>query len=228
MTRPGWPSHWQTVVLKETFRFTTKPRGLRYAAYDEVPFVPMDMIPAGRLFFDQFETRKGSEVTSGTYFEPGDILVPKITPSFENGKQGIISKLPLPFGVATTEVIPIAEIPGISDKTYLFYYLLRHEVRTELAGTMAGTTGRQRLNQSVLENLEIPLPPLPEQRAIAHILRAVQAAREARQREVSLERERKAALDGAPVHPRHPRRADEADADWGDAGELGASRLSES
>ena len=35
---------------------------------------------------------------------------------------------------------------------------------------------------------------LPEQRAIAHILRAVQAAREARQREVSLERERKAAL----------------------------------
>ena len=42
--------------------------------------------------------------------------------------------------------------------------------------------------------MPIPLPPLPEQRAIAHILRAVQAAREARQREVSLERERKAAL----------------------------------
>ena len=42
--------------------------------------------------------------------------------------------------------------------------------------------------------MSLPLPPIPEQRAIAHVLRAVQAAREARQREVNLERERKAAL----------------------------------
>ena len=50
------------------------------------------------------------------------------------------------------------------------------------------------LQRGDVESIVIPFPPLPEQRAIAHILRAVQAAREARQREVSLERERKAAL----------------------------------
>jgi len=50
------------------------------------------------------------------------------------------------------------------------------------------------LQRGDVESIVIPLPPLPEQRAIARVLRGVQAAREARQREVVLERERKAAL----------------------------------
>ncbi len=154
----------------------------------------MEVIPIGTIYFDQYVLKSQDELTSGTYFELGDVLLAKITPSFENGKQGIIEDLPTPFGIATTEVIPIRGIPGVSDKLFLFYYLLRHNIRAELAGKMEGTTGRQRLNKSTLENLEIPLPPLAEQRAIAHTLRTVQAARAARQREAALERERKAAL----------------------------------
>jgi type I restriction enzyme S subunit len=48
--------------------------------------------------------------------------------------------------------------------------------------------------RNIILNLMIPLPSFPEQRAIARALRAVQAAREARLRELALERERKAAL----------------------------------
>ena len=54
--------------------------------------------------------------------------------------------------------------------------------------------GQASISLEKLRSVRLPLPPIDEQRAIAHILRAVQAAREARQREVSLERERKAAL----------------------------------
>ena len=112
----------------------------------------------------------------------------------KNGKQCIIEELPTPFGIATTEVLPIREVVGVSDNRFLFYYLLRPEVRTLLTGRMQGSTGRQRLGKETLINLQLLLPPLPEQRAIASVLGAIQEAKFARQKEIALERERKAAL----------------------------------
>jgi type I restriction enzyme, S subunit len=120
--------------------------------------------------------------------------VPKITPSFENGKQGIVRDLPTAFGIATTEVIPIAELPGVSSREFLFYYLLKDDVRAALAAKMEGSTGRQRLRKDLLEELRIPFPPLPEQRAIAHVLSKLQAAAEAQAGIAEKARELKRAL----------------------------------
>ena len=50
------------------------------------------------------------------------------------------------------------------------------------------------VSQATLSACPIPLPPLPEQRAIASVLGAIQEAKFARQKEIALERERKAAL----------------------------------
>ena len=160
------PLNWQIVRFGEVATFTKKPKDLRYLDYNEVPFVPMRLIPIATLFSKEFIVKPSDALGSGTYFEPGDILLAKITPSFENGKQSIIEDLPTPFGIATTEVIPIREVEGVSDKIYLFYYLLVPDVRALLTSRMKGTTGRLRLGAEALANLEIPLPPLAEQRRI--------------------------------------------------------------
>ena len=178
------PESWETVALGKVTVFTKKPRDLRYSDYSEVPFVPMELIPIAKLFSQEFILKTNDELKSGTYFEPGDILLPKITPSFENGKQCIIKELPTPFGIATTEVIPIREMEGVSDISYLFYYLLLPNIRISLAGKMQGTTGRQRLSKDALVNLQIPLPPLPEQRAIASIFQAIDEKTAALEKEV--------------------------------------------
>lgn len=53
---------------------------------------------------------------------------------------------------------------------------------------MEGTTGRRRLPKAVVQSLQIPLPPLPEQQEIARMLQAVDARIEA-------EEKKKAALE---------------------------------
>lgn len=168
------PADWNVVAVHDKYTFTQKPRGLRYDTFDLIPFVPMDLVPFRKIAFYDYILKKPSEFSSGTYFEAGDFLLPKITPSFENGKQGIIPELPNGFGVATTEVIPIKRIEGVSDIGFLFYYLLKDDVRVALAGKMEGSTGRQRLSKTVVESLPIPFPPLPEQRAIASVLSTIQ------------------------------------------------------
>ena len=160
------PLNWRIARFGEVATFTKKPKDLRYSDYNEVPFVPMRLIPIATLFLKEFILKPSDALGSGTYFEPEDILLAKITPSFENGKQCIIQELPTPFGIATTEVIPIREVKGVSDKFYLFFYLLVPNVRALLTGKMKGTTGRLRLGTEALANLEIPLPPLAEQRRI--------------------------------------------------------------
>lgn len=194
MSKSPVPANWQVVTFGEIVNFTKKPKDIRYSDYDQIPFVPMEFVPDDQLYFNNFKLVDIENLTSGTYFEPGDVLLAKITPSFENGKQGIIEELPLPFGIATTEVIPFRGIANVSDTLYLFFYLLRKGVRAELAGTMQGTTGRQRLAKISLQSLELWLPPIEEQQAITTVLRAAQDAISARQQEVALERERKAAL----------------------------------
>ena len=188
------PEEWEVVRLADKYRFTSKPRGLKYEAFSEIPFVPMEFVPAGKMYFNDYILKQPKELSSGTYFEPNDILIPKITPSFENGKQGIIPSLPTPFGIATTEVIPVGESPGVSDREYLFYYLLKDDVRSTLAAKMEGSTGRQRLRKDLIKELQIPFPPLPEQRAIAHVLSKIQAAAQDRAAIAGRARELKRAL----------------------------------
>ena len=74
---------------------------------------------------------------------------------------------------------------------FLFYLLLH--TKKELQTQSSGSTFKS-INKTTINNFRIPLPPLPEQRAIAHILHTIQEAKFTRQREIALEREHKAAL----------------------------------
>lgn len=175
------PESWAWQPLGRHYRITKRPRGLNYAMSDRIPFAPMEAVPAGGSARIQYEFREPGAISSGTYFERGDILLARITPSFENGKQGRADDLPKEFGVGSTELTPLQPIAS-ADPWYLFYYLLHPEVREFLAGKMEGSTARQRVPEQALLDLPVPTPPPEEQAAIAAALQLVQRARELEER----------------------------------------------
>ncbi|WP_148883210.1 restriction endonuclease subunit S [Thermococcus aciditolerans] len=132
----------------------------------EAVFIPMELIPE-RGIFARYEIRKSEEVKSYSYCEPGDILLAKITPSFENGKQGIVPEVPSEFALATTEVYAIyPKDKTLIETMYLFHFLRSSYARRILEEQMLGTTGRQRVPKEAVLKLQIPLPPLKEQKHI--------------------------------------------------------------
>lgn len=158
----------------DTYEVTRKPRGLDTSSLAAIPFASMADIPQGGAYAPDFTLKAQTEIKSGTYFERGDILVAKITPSFENGKQALTTELPTPFGFATTEVIPLRPRTEGHDRRLLFFYLLHPDVRRHVAERMEGTTGRQRVPEEVLLDLPFPEFEPEEQTAVSDSLETIQ------------------------------------------------------
>ena len=115
---------------------------------------------------DNFENYKG-----GAKFKNGDTIMARITPCLENGKTAYISSLEeneVAFG--STEYIVLRNIANVSDSKYIYYLAIYPLIRNIAIQSMVGSSGRQRVQQSVLENYEFMLPPICEQNRIANLL----------------------------------------------------------
>ncbi len=164
--------NWRSVG--EAYEITKKPRGLDVGLLTTIPFASMESIPQGGEYTPNYTEKPPKQIRSGTYFERGDILVAKITPSWENGKQAFATELSTPFGFATTEVIPLRPRTDGEDSRFLFFYLLHPDIRSYVAERMEGTTGRQRIPKDVVLNLPFPEFNHKEQTEIANSLELIQ------------------------------------------------------
>lgn len=132
----------------------------------QVSFVPMEDLPTDRPDFLPSRTRKVSEVIKGyTCFREGDVLLAKITPCFENGKAAIAANLINGIGFGSTEFYVLRATPRILPE-FIYYIVTRRVFREEGADNMAGTAGQQRVRRDFLDNYEIPLPTLEQQRKV--------------------------------------------------------------
>ena len=112
--------------------------------------------------------------SGGTKFSNGDTIMARITPCLENGKTAFVdclNKDEVAFG--STEFIVLRAKPGVSDAQFVYYLATSPEFRQVAIKSMVGSSGRQRVQQPVLENLELVVPELPEQERIGKFLAAI-------------------------------------------------------
>ncbi|MFC8537731.1 restriction endonuclease subunit S [Streptomyces sp. NPDC057249] len=143
----------------------------RLADNDELTFVPMEAVwPDSRLDLTRRRT-KSAVATGYTRFQDGDVLVPKITPTFEASRSVLIQGLLGGVGAGTTELHVVRPGPDI-DPQFLLYTVNTHTFLRLGASEMYGVAGQQRVPDSFLRDLRVRLPSLPEQRCIADFLNA--------------------------------------------------------
>jgi len=102
--------------------------------------------------------------SGGTKFRNGDTIMARITPCLENGKTakvGILEEGEVAFG--STEYIVFRAKEGV-DEDFLYYLICSPLVRDPAIKSMVGSSGRQRVQTDVVQNLEIMLPPYEEQK----------------------------------------------------------------
>lgn len=94
-------------------------------------------------------------------------------------------------GVLASTMVRLDPFPELLDRSFLYFFLLTQFEK--LNSTTTGSTVPH-VNKTIFRGLPIPLPPLPEQRAIAYVLLCVQHAKEATKKIIAAARELKKSL----------------------------------
>lgn len=113
-----------------------------------------------------------TEYKGGTKFQNGDTLLVRITPCLENGKTAFVNILKddeVAFG--STEYFVLRAKEKVMDPYYLYYLVTTSAFRKVAIKSMTGTSGRQRAQKEAIENFNLDLPSLIEQKRIAYKLK---------------------------------------------------------
>ncbi|MBB3111784.1 type I restriction enzyme S subunit [Paenibacillus phyllosphaerae] len=146
------PKGWQVLNLDNFVQINPKRAMKKKAIY---PYVEMKNLINDYARVLEHTDR---ELSSGSKFTNGDVLLARITPCLENGKTAFVDFLEKDqLGWGSTEFIVLRTYDGIPNE--FAYFLARSELfRSHAITNMTGSSGRQRVSESGLKNFRIALP----------------------------------------------------------------------
>lgn len=127
---------------------------------EDDPFIPMAAVDPWTQRIDPSRIEQRGR-RGGIRAHGGDILMARITPCLENGK---IAQVPITLKKCggSTEFIVFRAKDG-TDQQFLYHLITSRVFHSQAAGTMSGSTGRQRASASDVGRICVPILPLAKQ-----------------------------------------------------------------
>ena len=197
MDEMNLPEHWEIARLGELGDLV---RGVTYKRQETSETSNPEYLPILRatniqdrqlLLEEELVYVKGEKVSDLQLLRKGDVII-----AMSSGSKSIVGKAAQfnsewegSFGAFCA----VFRYNSTIEPYFIGQIFQTNRYREHLLKEARGTNINN-LSKGHILDYQFPLPPLPEQRAIAHILQTIQEAKSTRQREIALERERKAAL----------------------------------
>jgi type I restriction enzyme, S subunit len=163
------PSHWDINRLKYICSINPQKSEVKLSKSSKVSFVPMENVSLNTLILDT--DKELVDVYGGyTYFKDGDIVFAKVTPCFENGNMAIAKNLTNGVGFGSTELNVLRADENIIDKEFLYYVIQSDKFKNEAIANMYGVAGLKRISTKFIEDYNVLLPLIEEQRKIIEFL----------------------------------------------------------
>ena len=197
MNEINLPAHWKVARLGELGNLV---RGVTYKRHETTEASNPGYLPILRatniqdrqlLLEEELVYVKDEKVSDSQLLRRGDVII-----AMSSGSKSVVGKS-VQFNTewkgSFGAFCAVFRHNSTAEPFFIGHVFQTKRYREHLLREARGTNINN-LSKNHILDYQFPLPPLPEQRAIAHILRTIQETKFTRQREIALERERKAAL----------------------------------
>lgn len=132
-----------------------------------ITFMPLETVWSDNRVDTSRRALKSTVATGYTRFRSGDVVVPKVSPTFEAGRSAVTNIEGV--GAGTTE-LHVLRATADSDPRFLGYIARSKHFLEEGETAYEGVAGLRRVSSEFVADFRVPLTPLDEQRRIADFL----------------------------------------------------------
>ncbi|MCB0842639.1 MAG: restriction endonuclease subunit S [Bacteroidetes bacterium] len=191
-TKLGWiPEEWEVVQIKDIAKVTsggTPDRKITEYWGGKIPWITTSQVDASLIdSASEYITEEGLNNSSAKMFPAGTLLMAMYGQGITRGKVGILN-----INATTNQACAAILLDfGRVDTKYIFYELQRRYLYIR---NLSNDGGQKNLSGELIKGIKIPLPPLPEQRAIARILSTWDQAIDTQRKLITAHQQRKKGL----------------------------------